>query len=176
MTSAAVVRVLSLEVGDQVERDGLVEDLLRIGRECARDRVLRLLGYRDRTISELNKRLRDDGYADEIADGLVARFVELGYLDDEMFAQRWTAARRQAGFGPSRIERELRTKGIAQELARSAAYTSDDEELLASARSLISRIDLSDAAARKRAFAKLIRKGYSPTIAGRAIGSGGAEE
>jgi len=176
LTSASVVRVLSLEDGCEVERHRLTEDLLRVGRECAHERVLRLLGYRDRTVHELSQRLRDDGYPSEIADDLVARFVELGYLDDDRFAHRWTEARRLAGFGPSRIERELRTKGIAPELAHTAAYSSDDDELLSSARTLIARIDLTDAAARKRAFARLIRKGYSPTIAGRAIGSSSSDE
>ena len=43
----------------------------------------------------------------------------LNYLNDETFARNWARSRAEThGYGPKRIEQELRTKGIGEALIR----------------------------------------------------------
>jgi len=47
------------------------------------------------------------------------KLCSLNYLNDETFARNWARSRAETrGYGPKRIEQELRTKGIAPALIR----------------------------------------------------------
>jgi len=47
------------------------------------------------------------------------KLCSLNYLNDETFARNWARSRAETrGYGPKRIEQELRTKGVAPALVR----------------------------------------------------------
>ena len=49
----------------------------------------------------------------------VEKLRSLNYLNDETFARNWARSQAQSrGYGPNRIEQELRAKGIAPTLLR----------------------------------------------------------
>ena len=84
----------------------------------AREAAFRLLAVRARSASELRQRLRQKRFAPGLIDRVIADLQAKGYQSDEDFArlyarEKWTLS----GWGPARVRRELRAKGIALELA-----------------------------------------------------------
>ncbi len=83
----------------------------------ARDAAFRLLAVRARSAWELQQRLRKKGFPPELVDNVIADLQAKGYQSDEEFArlyarEKWT----NSGWGPARVRRELRAKGIGPEL------------------------------------------------------------
>ncbi|HSG34733.1 MAG TPA: RecX family transcriptional regulator, partial [Sphingomonadaceae bacterium] len=67
----------------------------------------------------LKRKLRERGWKDEgEADpgALVARYVELGYVDDEGFARARAGGLLRRGYGPRRVGQALRAAGIDEEI------------------------------------------------------------
>lgn len=132
--------------------------------------ALRYLSYRPRSELEVVKYLRQKGCAAEVSDGVIARLRELKYLDDTSFAQIWTRSRLESrGYGPRRVEQELRLKGISvnvikEALRQSLQQTSEPE----SARKLLTKrfggASLQDAKSQRRAVALLLRRGFSSKV------------
>ena len=87
--------------------------------EEALQRALRFLGYRPRSEAELRSFLVQRGHSAAITERTLEKLCSLNYLNDETFARNWARSRAETrGYGPKRIEQELRTKGIAQALIR----------------------------------------------------------
>ena len=94
----------------------------------------------------------------------------LNYLNDETFARNWARSRAETrGYGPRRIEQELRTKGIAESLIReviSASFGQVDE--WKEAKSLLEKKfkskQFDDPRMLRRAAGFLQRRGYSSKV------------
>lgn len=169
-TSASVVRALALEVGDTIDSEELEQRLSEIERAQARERALRLLGYRERSVHELRTRLRDDGYPDSAIASVVPRLVETGLVDDERFATQWARSRAAAGFGPDRISRELATKGVeAQTTTNALAEAFADSNPVDRARKIIGGSQPGTRSERDRLIRKLIRRGFDLSTAVKAL-------
>ena len=131
---------------------------------------MRYLSYRPRSESEVRSYLRRLGCPPEAVDTALAKLRSLNYLNDESFARDWARSKAQNfGYGPRRIEQQLRTKGIAQPLAREAlreVFAEAEEEALAR-RLLATRFsgqDIKEPKVRHRAVAMLQRRGFSAKI------------
>ena len=80
--------------------------------------ALRLLSYRDRSVREVEERLRLRGFSPEEIGPTLKRLMEGGYLDDERFAKNTAEMRgRTKNWGPGKIAMELSSKGISREIA-----------------------------------------------------------
>lgn len=141
----------------------------------ARSICLRLLTSRARTRSELATALARRLVPADVAESVLDRFVELGFIDDEAFAQAWVQSR-QSGRGLSgrALSQELRTKGVADDVARTAVAAIHPDAELAKARELVDRrlraMSGVPAEARyRRLTGMLARKGYSGVVASRAV-------
>ncbi len=89
----------------------------------------RLLDYRMRTRSELDKRLRQKGYPENVVEKVVGKMSELGLIDDSRFADAFIASRIAAKpIGKRELERGLREKGISKEAAANALVQVSDED------------------------------------------------
>ena len=128
---------------------------------------MRYLSYRPRSELEVKNYLRQKGCEPPVSDAVVEKLRSLNYLDDLSFAQIWTRSRLESrGYGPRRVEQELRLKGIdantiRETVQQSLQQTSEQE----SARNiLIKRFGAGypqDAKAQRRAVALLQRRGFS---------------
>lgn len=92
----------------------------------------------------------------------------LNYVNDETFARNWARSRaqRQGGYGPNRIEQELRAKGIAPTLLREVVSElfADMDETECAGRLIAKRFqgqNLNEPKVRIKAAALLQRRGYS---------------
>ena len=142
---------------------------------ACREAALKLLERTRRTRNDLERKLKDKGYALVTIAEVVDRLNEVGLVDDAEFARAWLAGR--WGRKPSgwrRLQQELRGKGIADddiEKARSVLAergSAPDEvesaaKLVAQASRRFARLD--PRAQRQRLYALLARRGYdSATI------------
>jgi len=94
----------------------------------------------------------------------------LNYVDDAAFARHWSLSRANSrGYGPKRIEQELRSKGIGQALIRTAigdAFDAGDESQRAkmALEKKFKGVSLKDPKIFRRAGAFLERRGFSSRV------------
>jgi SOS response regulatory protein OraA/RecX len=174
-------------LAERRERKGAVEDP-----QVVLDAALRFLEVRSRSVAEVRRRLMSAGYRPELVEGAIERLLELGMLDDEVFARLWVESRDRARpRGEHALIIELRQKGIDAtiitatlkarrevavrwedapapdgELASSTLISPDEvsaRKLLArNARSLARVADPRQR--RQRAYALLARNGFDPDV------------
>ncbi|MFZ6026331.1 MAG: regulatory protein RecX [Chloroflexota bacterium] len=120
-----------LRIGQEVTETQLAALLEKDGREAAYQQAYRLLERRERTVAEIERRLRERGFSDEIITDLLARLQESGVVNDNRFARNFVEAR--ATFRPrSRraLRVELRQRGL-QEAQIAEALADVDEGAMA---------------------------------------------
>lgn len=139
-------------------------------RERAEALLLRRLRGRSLSLVEAGAVVREiDGADEAVVDEVVAKFVDLGYLDDEAFAEQlaMTAIERR-GQGRRAVVQTLRKRGIPREVADAAvAELPDDdaERALEFARSKIRGVSGKDYDASLRRLAgQLARRGYASSV------------
>jgi len=79
--------------------------------------ALGLLARRDRSMLEMERKLRDRSYPAGVCGEVIDCLTKSGYLDDRRFAERWaeSAVRNGRGYG-QRLRLELLRKGIDREI------------------------------------------------------------
>ena len=77
-----------------------------------RQQALQLLSRREYSARELQQKLAGAHPAEELA-AVLQQLAEQGLQSDQRFAEVWARHRRTQGFGPIRIQSELRQKGIS---------------------------------------------------------------
>jgi regulatory protein len=96
--------------------DGEEKGLIR-----AKNAAYRYLALRPRSRGELEGKLRDKGFAEELVRNVLDDLARFGYIDDARFSCQWADARvRLRHFGRRRIERELIEKGVGREIVEAA--------------------------------------------------------
>jgi regulatory protein len=131
---------------------------------------VRYLGFRSRSEAEVRRYLQQRGFSTTALEAAIRRLLSLNYLNDEVFARNWALARAQThGYGPLKIDHELRTKGIATPVIRDTLReTFDQIDETAQARRLLTKRfkgeRLSETRIARRAAALLQRHGYSGKV------------
>ncbi|HMC67525.1 MAG TPA: regulatory protein RecX [Mycobacteriales bacterium] len=138
---------------------------------AARQIALRLLESQPRTRAELAQAMARRGVPADAATAVLDRFIEVGLIDDEAFANAWVTSRHTGrGLGRRALSQELRRRGVDDETARQAVATvsADDERSAAVAlveRRLRAMNGLSRDTQIRRLVGMLARKGFSPSLA-----------
>ncbi|WP_333779117.1 regulatory protein RecX [Saccharopolyspora oryzae] len=141
----------------------------------ARDIVYRLLAARARSRGELRQALLRKEIDEDIADGVLQKFVDAGLVDDAAFAEEWVHARqRTQGLGRKALGFELRRKGVDEHLVEAALSTVDSDVEAERARELVQRklrgmSSLDHTTKMRRLVGMLARKGYSEGLAFRVV-------
>jgi regulatory protein len=137
--------------------------------ERARSLAWKALNRRDRTVDEVGGMLLGKRVEPAVADQVVTELIELGYLDDARYAERFAEDRRRLdGWGSERIGRRLRELGVDREHVDAALAAQDPEEEMAAALELLRRrcpAPPATRAERDRALGILVRRGYAPELA-----------
>ncbi|HEX5021347.1 MAG TPA: regulatory protein RecX [Candidatus Binatia bacterium] len=132
--------------------------------------ALRYLGYRPRSEAEVRRCLSRRGCAPGAVDSVIEKLRSLHYLNDGTFARNWALGRAQGrGYGPRRIEQELKSKGVGQSLIRDAlreTFVEVDET--AQAKRLLTKhfkgCDFTEPKTLRRAVGFLQRRGYGSKV------------
>jgi regulatory protein len=152
---------------DELAGERLADPETRL--ERARALAWRALDRRDRTEFELRGILAAKRVAPEEAAVVVAELVAGGFIDDAAFARRFAEDRRRLdAWGAERIERRLRSLGVAREQVAAALAEQDHEDELEAALALLRRrvpTVPTTPRERDRALGMLVRKGYELELA-----------
>ena len=137
----------------------------------ARQICLHQLEHAPRTRAELASVLARKGVEDEVAGAVLARFAEVGLIDDRAVAQAWVTTRHTGrGLATRALSHELRRRGVDDALVTEAVQTLEPEQELATARALVARRlpasrGLAPDARVRRLAGMLARKGYPAGVA-----------
>jgi regulatory protein len=139
----------------------------------ALDLSYRYLGFRDRTVLEVRRHLEAKRVEPDTIEQTVVELLEMGYLDDARFAQRFVEDRRTLDhWGNERIERKLLSSGVAADVVETALAERDDGGELEAALTVLARRFREPPETdrdRDRALGFLVRKGYELEVAYDAI-------
>ncbi|MFI1190515.1 recombination regulator RecX [Streptomyces californicus] len=143
--------------------------------EQARGICLRLLTGTPRTRKQLADALRKREIPDDAAEEVLARFEDVGLIDDAAFAGAWVESRHHGrGLARRALVRELRTKGVDSAVIDEAVGQLDADREEETARELVARKLRStrglDRDKRLRRLAGMLaRKGYGEGMALRVV-------
>lgn len=145
-------------------RAAVGDDVTEVRRDAQR-RACAQLARREYSHAELQRWLCQRGYELEIATKVADELVEAGLISDRRFAESFARVRRDAGYGPRRIEIDLREKGVSREIISDTLAMFEDEWRDVAARVYRKRLSAfgqkaEQHTARKRAVAFLIARGF----------------
>ena len=83
---------------------------------AARTAALRCLARREYCVKELVNKLAAKGFERDVAADIVEKLAEQNLVNDGRFARALMRVRAARGYGPFRLEYELRRRGVDQEL------------------------------------------------------------
>ena len=138
--------------------------------DIARQIVLRQLAMAPRSRAQLEEKLAQRDCPADVAAAVLDRMTEVGLVDDQAYAQMLVRSQ-QVGRGLAKraLARELRTKGIDEDLAQEALASISDADERRRARDLVDKKlramnGLGIEVQTRRLAGMLARKGYSPSL------------
>jgi regulatory protein len=137
---------------------------------AARAFVVNSLAARAQSVGEIERKLAARGVAPHVAEAVVAEAARLGYLDDTELAEQLARGYRGRRYGRRRAAVAMRRRlldAATVDAALDEAYADADEAALAL--DALGGRALSDPGDRRRAVAFLLRRGFSPDAAWRAV-------
>lgn len=137
-------------------------------RKNIKERSIRLIAIRPRSVRELRDRLAMEGFKREEIEETINELKGKGYLDDKGLAEMlFRSLSERKCYGSIRIRRELRKRGIEEEVISDVmGYHGSDEEELERAIMMLnkylkgSRMEEDPIRARARIFRYMIGKGF----------------
>ena len=136
----------------------------------ARQIVLRQLAMAPKSRAQLEEKLAQRDCPPDVAAAVLDRMTEVGLVDDQAYAQMVVRSQ-QVGRGLAKraLARELRTKGIDDDLAQEALASISDADERRRARELVDKKlramhGLGIEVQTRRLAGMLARKGYSPNL------------
>lgn len=94
---------------------------LRSDLEKARASALASLSMREHSIKELTDKLTRKEYQQDSIEIVIKECLGFNYLNDLRFAEIYWRSRARKGFGPNKINMELKLRGISQSMAQDAS-------------------------------------------------------
>ena len=92
-----------------------------------RAKALELLARREHSRLELRQKLIRRGYPSDRVEPVLEQLAEERLLDENRYAELYACARADKGYGPLRIDRELRERGVPDDaVAAALAGLADD--------------------------------------------------
>ncbi|MGI5889145.1 MAG: regulatory protein RecX [Oscillospiraceae bacterium] len=175
----AIIAAEHIEPGTVLSASELRDLKARSDIQKAEDKAFSILSVRMNSKKELRRKLLSK-YDEYTVDAVIERLDELGYLDDEEYAEtviRQVAVPRHMSRAAARAY--LAGRGIDREISDAAIEMLPEDET-ESIMEILSRKytaeELSDPAKRRKISASLYRKGFRPSDIRRAIGEALGED
>ena len=141
-----------LRENDSVEEKAFHEFVLLHQYPDALNTAVAMLARRACSRKEISDKLISRHCCDEVVELVLYKLEKEKLLNDHDFSEQWTRYRSGGHYGPARIYRELRMKGVDEETAREAVSSVDEEE------QTVAALDLAVKAARKSKPGEDLRK------------------
>ena len=117
---AEVLVRVRLGVGDELDRPRARELARELRRARAVDTALRAVSRREQSTAELDRRLRQRGFAPGLREETLNRLECVGLVDDERYAMRRAESLSERGQGDEAIRWRLERDGVPGETAAKA--------------------------------------------------------
>ena len=117
---AEVLVRVRLGVGEELDRPRARELARELRRARAVDTALRAVSRREQSTAELDRRLRQRGFAPGLREETLNRLEHVGLVDDERYAMRRAESLSERGQGDEAILWRLERDGVARETAAKA--------------------------------------------------------
>ena len=117
---AEVLVRVRLGVGEELDRPRARELARELRRARAIDTALRAVSRREQSTAELDRRLRQRGFAPGLREETLNRLEHVGLVDDERYAMRRAESLSERGQGDEAILWRLERDGVARETAAKA--------------------------------------------------------
>ncbi|NJN46579.1 MAG: regulatory protein RecX [Candidatus Competibacteraceae bacterium] len=88
--------------------------------------AIQLLTRREHTVLELQHKLAQRGFAAPDIDNVLAELISEDLINEERFAEVYAHSRADKGYGPLRISRELRERGVSEDIVTAVLSGFDD--------------------------------------------------
>lgn len=138
--------------------------------ERAKNYAFLLLKFRLRSEQEIYARLKKKKFSGQIIKDTLDYLKENKFIDDEYFAKAWIESRLKNSLGLRKISRELKAKGIAEEIISSRlqeikeGYCEKDAVKQLAEERLSKLKGVEPQKAKRRLYAYLLRRGFSPDV------------
>lgn len=140
-----------------------------------KDKALKLLSIRPRSILELKTKLQDKGYDESSIKKTISWLKKEGFLDDKKFTKMWVEGRKNFHpLGKFRLSLELKKKQVPLKIIEKEVSKIPEKEEVKDAKDLAKRrakLYLKEDKYKKRqkVIAFLTRRGYSWSVISKAI-------
>jgi regulatory protein len=125
--SLAMITAAYLRTGQELDEQKIAELQLEDSYERGKEAVMRLLGYRPRSVSEVRRKLKEKEFPETVIERVLTRFQELELLDDSAFARYWIEQRETfRPRGAMALRQELMQKGVSREVVDEALVDLDE--------------------------------------------------
>ena len=167
--------------GQQFDEQEFSDLMLKIQYPHALDHAVRMLAMRPCSKGEILRKLKGKKYTDAAISMVLYKLDRENLTDDEQFTEQWIGYRSSQRYGKERIIRELRYKGIPDEMIHRVLdrlnLSDEDEKALELARKCWNRMKPDEDIRKKRqkVISSLVRRGYSWEIAEKACRTVGDE-
>ncbi len=159
----------NLKEGDEISEEFFTRILKDEERQALKNRLARILSYRDRTPKEIRERLRNLGYSDEIISEVIDEYIEKKIIDEERLVQSFIADYTNLNpRGNIFIKRTLLAKGIEAGLIDQ--YLKDRDEAAVIRRFLEKKRAKIKEQDRARIYRLLINRGFTPKVVSEVVG------
>ena len=98
---------------------------LRTDLEKTRASALASLSMREHSVKELSEKLKRKDYQEDSIAIVLKECLDNNYLNDERFAKIYWRSRAAKGFGPNKIQHELKFKGVNSEIIEQTKQQDD---------------------------------------------------
>jgi len=136
----------------------------------ARDYAFLLLKFRPRSENEIRQRLKKKKFDADIIESTLSFLKDKGFIDDICFAKTWIESRIKKPLGIRRLKAELSIKGINKAIIdtqiNEIKKSYCEEDIVGGiAKDRLNRLkDIDPQKAKKRVYAYLLRRGFSPEV------------
>ena len=136
----------------------------------AKNYAFLLLKFRLRSEREIRQRLEKKKFNPEIIEEALVFLKEKKFIDDNYFVKAWIESRIKKPLGIRRLKTELRIKGIDKAIIDTKinetkkSYFEEDVVREIAADRLNKLKDIDPQKAKRRVYAYLLRRGFSPEV------------
>jgi regulatory protein len=140
------------------------------GFQKAKEYAFFLLKFRQRSRHEIFERLKKKQFSETVIQETISFLKDRKFIDDSAFTRQWIESRINKPMGFRRLREELIRKGIDKEIIESQLEEIkkdyDEEGIVAGiiSNKLTSLQGLDPQKAKRRLYAYLLRRGFSPDI------------
>lgn len=165
--------IFGFKTGTEVDEAKLKAAILDSETRRCFDKACSLIEASAHTKKQMQTKLIQRGYGEEVVAATLNKLEEYHYINDEAYAREFVKC--NARLSKKMIENKLLQKGISGQITKEATAALDSDSDLASAKSLAEKLvrgkEMGDSKTRQKVFASLLRRGYDYSVAKLAIKS-----